>query len=201
MTSEIQQTRYDQTIRRVGGIIGPGSKVAEALGELFPVIDVERVPGELLLLGGTRLCFGGITVTGSAGQFARMQLFNPAASGVIITVSSCVISATVTTTVRWTANAIALTTGVGVERFRDGRLAVTSLPTGQIRTDDTVAATDATGQARLSTGRTLTLEDENGVAILPPGTGFEVGSGSVASAQTATFYWRERPAEPAELNL
>ncbi len=48
MGQELQQNRYDQLIRRVGGIIGPGSKVVEALGELFPVIDVENVPGELL---------------------------------------------------------------------------------------------------------------------------------------------------------
>lgn len=198
MTAELQQNRYDQLIRRVGGIIGPGSKVAEALSELFPVIDVERVPGELLLLGGTRLCWGSAGRTGDVGERARIQLFNPVDSGMLITCSSVNIDTANSGLIRWTANTIALTDGVGTERFRDLRLGE-ARPVGQIRTDSTVAITAATMQARILGSNVLILEDENGVAVLPPGAGLEFGMFDAATTIEASFNWRERVAVESEL--
>jgi len=199
MTSDIQQNRYDQTVRRVCGLIGPGSKVAEALTELFPVIDVERVPGELLLLGGTALCFGGAGVTGAAGERPRIQLFNPVNSGKIISVSSVVINSTAVIIIRATVGTIALTNGVGTERFRDTRLGGVARPAGQIRTDSTVAITDATLQFRTVANTPFFFDDENTVAVLAPGSGLEFGSFSVATTIEGNFFWRERVAEESEL--
>jgi len=56
--TELQQNRYDQLLRRVGDLKGPGSKVNDVLQELFPTIDVENVPGELLFLMGTHIGLG-----------------------------------------------------------------------------------------------------------------------------------------------
>ncbi len=201
MTSDLQQTRYDQLVRRVGGIIGPGSKVAEALSELFPVIDVERVPGELLALGQTQICLGSATVTGAGGEVARIQVFNPVASGKLLAVSSVLCSATATMTFRYATSTIALTSGVGTEVFRDRRLAATSRPSGQIRTDSTVALPDAHGQFRLAGNGIQTLDDENTVAVLPPGSGLEVGTTAAATTIFVTFNWRERVALESELLL
>jgi len=199
--TELQQTRYDRLIRRVGGLIGPGSKVGEVISELFPMIDVENVPGELLLLGGTRLCIGSASHTGAAGERPRIQLFNPVDSQVLIAVSSVIISSLNSETVRWALTETQLPTGTGFQRFRDLRLPRTSLPTGGIFIDSLVAIVESDGQARILGGEPFTLEDGNSVAVLPPGSGMNVGIEDVADTFFATFYWRERSAEQSELNL
>jgi len=199
MGHELQQTRYDQLIRRVGGIIGPGSKVAEALSELFPVLDVENVPGELLLLGQTQLCIGSSSLTAAAAEQARVQVFNPAGSGKLVTVSTTVFSTVTAQELRWASNNTALTTGVGTQVFRDRRLVGTSRPTAQIRTDSTVAQTDAHGQTRILANTPYQINDENSVAVLPPGAGFEVGTTVVNTQLHVTFFWRERVALESEL--
>ena len=201
MTSDLQQTRYDQLVRRVGGIIGPGSKVAEVITELFPMIDVERVPGELLLLGQTQICLGASLVTAAVGETARIQVFNPVASGKLIAISTVVISSTASSTIRFATGNTALTTGVGTEVFRDRRLAGTSRPVGQIRTDSTVALTDAHGQFTALANTLSFLDDENTAAVLPPGSGFEVGMVSTNKTLLVTYFWRERVALESELNL
>ncbi len=201
MGHDLQQTRYDQLIRRVGAIIGPGSKVAEALSELFPVIDVERVPGELLLLGGTHLCIGAARVAADVAESPRVQLFNPVESGKLITVSSVQVATQTAGQINYATSIIALTNGVGTEVFRDRRLSTVGGPVGEIRTDSTVALTDAHGQIRLGVNVTNTLEDPNSIAVLPPGSGFEVGGTVLNSALTVTFNWRERVAEQSELSF
>ena len=199
--TELQQSRYDQLLRRVGDLKGPGSKVNDVLQELFPTLDVENVPGELLALMGTQPCFGGVVLTGSAGQRARIQLFNPVGSGKLIACSTVQVSVGTTQQIRWTVNSNALATGVGVESYRDGRLGITARPAGQIRTSDTVAATDATGVLRCISGDTRFVTDPNAVAILPPGSGLEFGSGTDATTINITFLWRERVGEPSELSF
>jgi len=201
MTSDLQTPRYDQLIRRAGGIIGPGSKVSEALTELFPVIDVENLPGELYILTGTNLCFGSIAPTGAVGESARAQLFNPVGSGKLMTVTLAIVSVSTPMTVRVGVPFIPLTTGVGTERFRDARLGSAARPVGQIRQDSTVALTDATAQFRLLANTPILLTDGNGLAVLSPGSGLEVGAGTFATTIWVTFEWRERLALDSELNL
>jgi len=102
VTNEIQQTRYDRLIRRVAGIIGPGSKVSEVLTELFPVLDVESVPSELLILAGTNTCFGGGQFQAMAGQSPKMGLFNPADSNTILVLTHVYVSTdTGNQNIRW----------------------------------------------------------------------------------------------------
>jgi len=201
MTSDLQTSRFDQIIRRVGGIIGPGSKVSEALTELFPVIDIERVPGELLLLGQTSLCVGSANVSAGVGDTARIQVFNPVGSGKLLTVSHALTSSNSASQIRFATGNTALTTGVGTEVFRDRRLAGTSRPSGQIRTDATVALTDAHGQYVMLANTVVILNDENSIAVLPPGAGFEFGMVTTNKLLLATFFWRERQALESELNL
>lgn len=201
MTDEIQTTRYDQLIRRVAGIIGPGSKVAEVITELFPMIDVENVPGELLRLSGTFIAFGGASITGAAGQSGRVQLFNPADSGNLITVSHVDVGVDASQTVRYGVGTIALTTGVATQVHRDTRTPITQRPIGQIRTQSSVALAPATGQVRLLANSTFRVFDPNGVAVLLPGSGLEVGASNNATLVVATFFWRERVAQESELSV
>jgi len=199
--TQLQQSRYDQLLRRVGDLKGPGSKVSDALTELFPMIDVENVPPELLFLSGTLLAHGGTIVSAGAALAPRIQLFNPVGSGKIITVTTVVLAPGSTEVLRGAVTQIALTTGIGTESGRDGRLPTASTPVGEIRTDATAAFTDAQIQLPRTADLPFRLTDPNGLAVLPPGSGYEWGNGSVLSILTCSFWWKERVAQPSELNF
>lgn len=196
--TELQQSRYDQLLRRVGDLKGPGSKVGEVLTELFPVFDVENLPAELYVLGQTDVCFGGTTITAAVGESGGIQLFNPADSSKIITLQSVIVSATATDTIRWGTTNIALTAGVGTERFRDTRRGITPAPIGQVRQESQVALIGNSGRARLLAHTPLILNDQNSAAVLAPDTGFEIGQTITNVPFFVTFYWRERVSEPSE---
>ena len=202
MTTEIQQNRYDSLLRRVGGLIGPGSKVSEVISELFPMIDVENVPGELLALGGTRLCFGGTNLAASVGDISRAQVFNPANSGALITVTKVIMVSAVELSWRWGIDAIALSDDNNDGVHRDTRFGIVDRPTGQFRTqNDLPALAPTNGNARSTSGVPYTLEDENGIAVLSPGFGFQWAPTTQNQPNICTVYWRERPAEQSELNF
>lgn len=200
MTNEIQQNRYDRLLRRVGGIIGPGSKVSEVLSELFPTIDVENVPSELLILMGTNTCFGGGLRTGAVGESAKMGLFNPAGSNTIITLTDVVVTTgTNNQIIRWGLNVVELGTIISTQIFTDTRNPLAQLPVGRIATDSAVALANATGQLQTSANDPQYLGAKNDLAILRPGIGFEIGATLTATQIIVTFYWRERPMETSEL--
>jgi len=200
VTNEIQQTRYDRLLRRVAGIIGPGSKVGEVLTELFPTIDVENVPPELLILMGTNAAFGGGTITGAAGEAAKMGLFNPPGSSQVITLTDVTVGQDSTSSViRWGFNTNELATQIQTEVFTDKRNPLVQLPVGRVSTESAVALASGTGQVRLLNNTPLHLSAKNGLAILRPGIGWEVGLLTQAAAIFVTFYWTERTMEASEL--
>ncbi len=198
--SEIQQTRYDRLLRRVAGIIGPGSKVGEVLTELFPTIDVENVPSELLVLMGTRTAFGGGIQIGVVGEAPKMGLFNPAGSNTIITLTDVfTTNNNVDQIIRWGLNVNELDTIISTQLFTDTRNPLTQLPVGRIARQTSVGLANATGQVRMDADTVLHLESKNDIAMLRPGIGFEIGCTAFASTLHVTFYWRERPMETSEL--
>lgn len=199
--SLIQQNRYDQLLRRVADLKGGGSKVSDALTELFPMIDVERVPGELLALGQTQVCLGSSVLTGAAAESSRIQVFNPVDSGKLVTVSTCIVSSNTTQLIRFATTVTAIGTNLGVQVFRDRRQAAASRPSAEIRQLSSAALTDAHGQFHLLANTPQSLNDENAVAVLGPGSGFEVGANTNVTQLAVTFFWRERVAEPSELNF
>lgn len=202
MTYEVQQTRWDRLIRRVSGSIGPGSRVSETISELFPVIDVERVPGELLLLSGTHLCHGGAGVTGAAGELPNLILSNPAGSGNIITITQIAVSNNAIDEIRFALSEGAPGAQVNTERFREGRLITpTTLPVGQVRTLSNPSQLAQQVAFVTLSNEVHFISDENGVAVLAPGTNFSVGGTTVATVLTGTFWWRERAAQPSELQF
>ncbi len=200
MTYEVQQTRWDRLIRRVSGSIGPGSRVSETISELFPVLDVESVPGELLFLGGTKLGWGGTQIVGVAGQLAGIQLFNPAESGNLVTVEQVHLSTASgqTCSVGITTIAFPINTGLGF--LRDVRQGTNELAVAQLRSDTSAIAT-LNMRVRVLGNTEFTLNPRNSVGVLAPGTGMSIVGGNVASTLTATFFWHERPAEEAELQF
>lgn len=201
MPSELQQNRYDQLIRRVGGIIGPGSKVSEALTELFPVLDVETMPAELLILGGTTLAVGSLDVTGVAANFSRAQLMNPVGSGKLITLTKCIFSSEAADQMRFGTQLAPITTFATTSAIRDTRLGIDSLPVGQMRFATAGFSSPNQGRIRVLANIPYTLEDENAIVVLAPGSGWEVGSFTADLDILVTFFWRERVAQQSELNF
>lgn len=202
MTTDIQSDRYDKTLRRTGGIIGPGSKVAEVLPELFPMFDVENLPGELYLLGGTKLSFGGGSVVGVAAEHPRAQLFNPDSSGALVTITSVIASPRGgSATMRWGLRSTEIGVAIDTQLLRDSRNLLPAQPIAVVRQETAVAVANGTGQARSLNDSPFYLTDPNGIAVLAPGTGFEIGHDSTASGMRYCFYWRERQALESELNL
>ena len=203
MTYEVQQTRWDRIIRRVSGSVGPGSRVSETLSELFPVLDVERVPGELLLLGGTRLGMAGFPVDAGVGDFAGEQISNPAGSNAIITITKAIVSSEVDDNILWgNVHGLLATALPTAARLRDTREVFPTQPVGVLRISGALAAPiDSLSAISVLARSPLVIEDVNGVAILAPGTQFTVGS-SIADAKIrASFQWRERAAEESELQF
>lgn len=199
--AEIQQTRYDRLVRRVTGAIGPGSKVAEVITELFPMVDVERVPGELLKLGGTNLGFGGILVAAVVAETPKIQLFNPVDSGLLVTVTTIVASVSVDAQITLGVTSTVLPNGPGIDVERDTRGSTLDRPTASIFTLSDAGAGPNFFPSLVLARHPITFQDENGLFILAPGTGVTVSSTTLNIALTASFLWRERAAELSELQF
>ena len=199
--TEIQQGRYDALLRRVADLKGPGSKVNDVLEELFPCFDVEKLPAELYILAQTDLCMGGGRVAAVAAQSCRGQIFNPAGSGKVITVTQAGVGAIAIATIRWGRRDTPLVGNLATQIFRDVRHPLGNLPTGQIRFEQSLAMANANGQTRILPNTPFKLTDTNGIAVLTEGTGFEIGLSTVNQDLHFYFYWRERVAEPSEVNF
>ena len=200
MTFEVQQTRWDRIIRRVSGSIGPGSRISETLSDLFPVIDVERVPSELLLLGGTQVCMGQIETPAVASNFALAMLRNPGDSKALITVTLVVVSSN--TPQQANAGVTLNTFGTaGTQTIRDTRRGPAGMPVGQVLGENSVVIGPNFFRYIVGSNASTFLEDRNDIAVLAPGSAFAVGGTASNSTFRAAFFWRERPAEESELQF
>jgi hypothetical protein len=199
--ANINQNRWDQLVRRVAGLIGPGSKVNNTIGDLFPMLDVENLPGELFLLAGTRLGTGGAAQIAAAGEVPRVQLFNPADSRLIATLTSIVLVSSATQTIRYVHTITPESTNTNNQRVRDTRLGVAQETTLEVRAASTVATLAATGEFRIVANEPYKQTDPDGLIVLGPGTGITYLGLTVATTLRANFYWRERVAESSELQF
>jgi len=199
--SEIQQNRYDQLLRRVADLKGPGSMVNDALGELFPVLEVENLPAELLVLAGTRLCNGRTFRSApGVGFFTAHHLANPVDSGFVATILLVSVITDTLQTVRMTTGNDATLGAVGSSDFLDTRLF------GQ----GTVMKTRSQGALATAVTPAFTIEavdnafvfsPPKGVAVITPGFVFSIGPGTEDTEMQVSWMWIEREAQPSELNL
>ena len=196
----LQQSRYDQLLRRVADLKGPGSKVNDVLTELFPVIDVESAPMELDVLSGTRPAMGtGNAGAGGVGFFSTVLLMNPVRSGVIARVENIrVASGSILVNLGLTQNVSAANE---TEAFIDGRV----FPSGTVlklgSTSNNLAVGPGAYILQLDGDSIARWEPRRGICVLSPGTALSM-SGVVADQFiTVNLQWTERQAQPSELNL
>jgi len=196
----LNQNRYDQLLRRVGDLKGPGSKVNDALTELFPMIDVEQVPAELLALSGARLCMGSTKLSaGGVATFGVHLLRNNAGSGMVARLMQVVVQAA-QQTINMGPTQNSGTLG-GVRAFADTRLfgEGTALKTMQDNTGLVTGSlffrynTDSDAQ--------MVWHPPAAIAVITPGNSFSVANGIADSSLAVSWLWIERQAQPSELNL
>jgi hypothetical protein len=199
MSDEIQQNRYDQLVRRVAGIIGPGSKVAQVITELFPMIDVENLPSELLILSGTSTAFRSTDIMATPGSENASQLSNPEDSGKIITITQLVFSISIDATVNITRAFPLLSGSNGFGEFRDSRSGA-GPSVGNTRVQQGVVINPGITFA-MQANEIQSLRDDNDVAVLVPGDSLTVGTLGLAARLIVIYFWRERAAQQSELNI
>jgi len=199
--TELQQNRYDQLLRRVGGLIGAKSMVNDALTELFPMIDVENLNAELALPAGTRLAFGSISFVASAGDLNHAQLFNPAGSGSVVILERVDIRSSALQDVRYGLATAGLTNFTANQALRDTREGILTQPVAQVRDVQQVGGIAQFGQIIVRGDITFTLREKRGLFVLGPGTGITFATTLANTTGSLTFLWRERVAEQSELNF
>jgi len=197
--SELQTGRYDQLMRRVGDLKGPGSKVSEVLEEVFPVLELEGAPPELLALTGWRTAWQSTTRPAQGAMQSASQLRNPADSGVLVAITQFGIEANAANIVQVEVSTTLFGTPVS-GLFRDSRFGVPRATIAQVSSVDGVAVG---GGLRLQMAGQVQqyIRDDNGICVLTPGTALNIGTTTNNVLLTVNYFWRERLAEPSEINF
>jgi len=199
--ADLQTARYDRLIRRVGGLLGPGSKVSEVISEIFPIIDLENMPHELLVLANTRTVFSTLTPAASVGEVSGAQLFNPPDSTTILIVTSFWVgSAGITTNIDYQVTDTQVVATFFSGSFRDTRSGFGLESAGKVAEFNT-APIGAQGRFRVSAVESFKINDSDGVVVLGPGSGLSVATASFNLPLNITFFWKERQALESELNF
>ena len=197
---KILQGRYDRLLRRTTAQVGFGSKVGEALEDLFPTLDVEQAPMELLRAAGWKFGMGSRAATSAAGTFGSHQLFNRVGSGHLIVLTGLYITNAGADIMLFGPSFTQLVDSQGGGAERDTRAGVLS-PTVGVTQEEDDGAPSLFGAVRVESNVTFKMEDPNGLAVLAPGTGFRLSGSALAQTLRTSWFWRERVAEPEELNF
>jgi len=197
---EIQQGRYDHLLRRTTAQVGGGSKVGNALEDLFPVLEVENCPSELLRAVGWTLGAGQSDQLPAAGTRAAIQIFNPAGSGHLVVVTKVAVSTSAAAGIAQGPSFDALVTTSTAGQQRDTRATVLRQTVALIQEQDDGLVANLYFLF-VSANVTHILEDPNDVAVLSPGTGWRITTIANDIRLRASFLYRERVAEPEELDF
>lgn len=161
--------------------------------EVSPVIVVEDNSAELQFLQGVRLCTSVMAQPAVASQTSLFRIRNPAASGVIATVTYLSMTANITITLNVGYGATQTELGtVGATAVRDGRWSRPTNPTALIASRANNVAINL--QSSLWVARFLqdTMVQFKESFVLLPGESIELGSPSNNVALQTAIYWAER---------
>ena len=185
-------------------LVGSGSIVTGVLPDVFPVIDVEDLQTDAWRLADWRICMGFGTRDPAAGLTAEIALENITTTGSLAVVEQIIITTEAISTVGFGVNtAGSALAGVPTDltSFRDRREPVSPpLPILEVTTGDAIAASIV--------GRWIQLADDpftftvpTGVGVLQPGSLFLIQATTPDVKLHVTYFWRERPIDPAENNF
>ncbi|KVT87474.1 hypothetical protein WK59_09325 [Burkholderia ubonensis] len=149
--------------------------------------------GKSRTLSGSAFAMFGNVLNGVAGQYTRVQLWNPAASTKRIVIETVTpLSGAATEAMALAFNTAQLTTlvGAGVSKLAGGAAA-----TGAVYTDTTATASTAAQDAIMFQMAANSNQQYKLVEpiVLPPGNGLIVWGQSVNVGLGATFEWYEEP--------
>ena len=196
----VQTGQFDNLIRRLYSIKGGGSELSETLGDLFPTLDLENLPIELLLLRGWHTFARHATQIAVAAQATALQLLQPDGRTSIVVVDKIVINSEL-------GGDISIGTNLGLfpvtisTRRTDTRNPVLDMSNAQIGGTNNAGFGATGGLLNLAAGVDREFEVPHGLAVLGPGGAFSVVSSTVDSDLSVSFFGRERDAEPSELNF
>jgi len=198
--TELQQNRYDQLLRRVGDLKGPGSKVNDALTELFPTIDVENVPIELLFLAGTRIAQGFTNIGPTAAVLSASALQNPAGSGQLVRLKRVAVFSDTAQLISGGPTTTLLGAN-GAKRLTDTRAGTTLSPTANVQLETRATVVANFFHIRVDGTNTVFWSPDDGIAVLAPGTSYAFTANVVNTSLDISYEWEERVGQPSELNL
>ena len=200
--NEILQGRYNLILSKLLGMKA-GAPAPTLATDLVAGFTLEDDAPEWYALSGGRLCMGqGALAAGGAGNRSQIQLRNAGSSGMIVRLEAILCAST------------AAVFGFPVRRF-NGTLTGTSAVVGlrDTRVQQTPAASVLTQNNAAAQGTTQgVIFPSFGIAglysgtwiwpiVLGPATGIMVDPGADNQDLQAVFIWRERAAEPSELQL
>ena len=196
----LQTARLENFIRRWGSIKGGGSVLSETLGDVFPVLDLERLTPENQLVAGWTLFQGVLVKTGDVAGLAGVQLLNPAPSGAIVVVDKVIINTLTTRAIGFGMANTPFAAGINTSN-RDTRTG--QVFNGMARLRQNGAATGALGDVIVvcQAGIDREIETPNGIAVLPPGGSLSFVDSTVNLQLRVAFFGRARIAEPSELSF
>jgi len=175
--------------------------VSDALGELFPFIDMESQIAELVFLSDTKRGITTSQLNASVGNLNHHQLFNPVGSANLVILTRVDIRLATGQLFEFDVAALPLTNISANHRLRDTRDSLTAQPVGQVRDVQQAAGLPAVGSIIVQAGVNLTIEDSNGLFVLAPGTGVTFATTVANTTGQVMFWWRERVAQLSELQF
>jgi len=195
----IQTGRLENLIRRWASIKGPGSVLSETLGDVFPILDLENLPPELLLPAGISMVAGSVSATGDVGALAGVGIMNPANSGTILTVTKFHVKTAVVQAI--SCGLRVGTTAVLNTRNLDSRAGQNF--NGAARFFAFVSTAGVLGNFIVDTQATIDREVTvpHGIVVLSPGNAFQLTASVTNTLLRATFFAYTRQAEPSELSF
>jgi len=196
----IQTGSFDNLIRRLYSIKGGGSELSESLGDVFPILDLENLPAELLLLRGWRKFSAFATQVAVAAQTTALQLVVPDANTNLVVVEKLIIKVQTASNVTIGTNVAAFTELANVNN-QDTRSPEASNAHVRLAGTNNAATTANGAILRLTTGVDREFEVPGGIAVLGPGGVFSVIVSTGDLDLTVSFFGRERIAEPSEVSF
>jgi len=183
-------------------LVGEGALVTGVLPDVFPVIDVESLETDGWAVAGWRPAMGGGLLTAAAGQRPHVQIHNPTGSGVITVVEDVFISTNSNSRIDFNIHDAVLTTLQVSGRWRDRRFPTLNFPVTQVRSQSIIGSPIVSVMSQFIVGnQSIQWLPPKGVIVLVEGTGLAFSNVNAATQLSVNFFWRERSADTAELNI